>query len=62
MSTSDVKNNFAEVKSCLDQWTIAALSDGKIAGRGYGYEIQYGDFAKNCGDIMIIEDLELTQN
>tara|TARA_B110000285_G_C14909610_1_gene507261 strand:- start:282 stop:401 length:120 start_codon:yes stop_codon:yes gene_type:complete len=39
MSSIDVKNNFAAVKSCLNQWTIAALSDGKIAGRGYGYEI-----------------------
>ena len=55
MSTTDVKNNFPEVKRCLDAWTIAALSDGKVAGSGYKYEIQYGDFTEHCGDMLIIE-------
>lgn len=39
MSIQDVRDNFEEIKKSMTHWGIYRLADGKVAGRGYRYEI-----------------------
>ncbi len=45
-TAAEVNANLAKAKACCDTqgaWAILAFENGKIAGSGYGYEIQIGN-------------------
>lgn len=39
MTMQEVRDNLAQVKPMLSDWSIVALEDGKIDGPGYGTKI-----------------------
>ena len=42
------------LKPILSEWSIVAFSQGKMAGSGYGYEIQQ-NYGKECGEGFILK-------
>ena len=43
MSMDDVRNNIEECRYAMKAWGIAALSDGKFDGAGYGNKLTEGN-------------------
>jgi len=42
------------LKQILDEWSIVAFQQGKMAGPGYGYEIQ-PNYSEECGEGWILK-------
>ena len=58
-SVDDVKAHRTSVEAvlCDNTWYICALMDGKVAGPGYQYEVQYGGHDDDLGHKLIMKGI-----
>ena len=45
-------------ESITGEWDISLLSDGKITGSGYKYEVSYGSYYSEVGNKLIIKGIQ----